>query len=92
MTLSDDSDHELKSVFEYMINQYGDGERNLLSLGAVLYDMGKFNEAEKCYRRILDDEIDDNHVITVVLSKMATMIQVLSGIINYLKSIRKHKR
>jgi hypothetical protein len=92
MTLSDDSDHELKSVFEYMINQYGDGEMNLLSLDAVLYDMGNFNEAEKCYGRILDDGIDDNHVITVVLLKMAIIIQVLIGIINYLKSTRKHKR
>lgn len=64
MILCNDSDHELKSVFEYMKNRYGDGERNLLSLGGVLYDMGKFTEAEKCYRRILDDGIDDNHVIS----------------------------
>jgi tetratricopeptide (TPR) repeat protein len=73
MTLCNDNDRELESVFEYMKNQYGNGERNLLTLGAVLYDMGKFTEAEKCYRHILDDETCDDHVISTCYHAFGTL-------------------
>ena len=63
MNLSSNHNYELKSVFEYMRNQYGNGERDLLSLGAVLYDMGKFVEAEKYYHRLLNDQFCDKQVI-----------------------------
>ena len=35
MALCSDNDYELKPVFEHMRNQYGQGERDLLSFGAV---------------------------------------------------------
>jgi tetratricopeptide (TPR) repeat protein len=53
MTLCSDDDHELKAIFEHMKNEHGGGEKNLLSFGNVLADMGKFDEAEKYYLRLL---------------------------------------
>lgn len=53
MTLCSDDDHELKTIFEHMKNEHGGGDKNLLSFGNVLADMGKFDEAEKYYLRLL---------------------------------------
>ena len=53
MTLCSDDDHDLKNIFEHMKNEHGGGEKNLLSFGNVLADMGKFDEAEKYYLRLL---------------------------------------
>jgi tetratricopeptide (TPR) repeat protein len=53
MTLCSDDDHQLKGIFEHMKNEHGGGEKNLLSFGNVLADMGKFDEAEKYYLRLL---------------------------------------
>jgi tetratricopeptide (TPR) repeat protein len=53
MTLCSDDDHQLKVIFEHMKNEHGGGEKNLLSFGNVLADMGKFDEAEKYYLRLL---------------------------------------
>ena len=64
MALCSDNDYELKPMFEHMRNQYGQGERDLLSFGAFLYDMGKFAEAEKYYHRILNNEIGDNQIVS----------------------------
>ncbi|UJR31907.1 hypothetical protein I4U23_019381 [Adineta vaga] len=60
MTLSNDSKHELKSVFDLMKNEYGAGETGLLSLGRILRQMGKFDQAEKFYQRFLDEKQDEN--------------------------------
>ncbi|CAF3145623.1 unnamed protein product [Rotaria sp. Silwood2] len=54
MTLCSDDDHHLKAIFEHMKNEHGGGEKNLLSFGNVLADMGKFDEAEKYYLRLLN--------------------------------------
>ncbi|CAF1185592.1 unnamed protein product [Rotaria sp. Silwood1] len=54
MVLCSDDDHNLKAIFEHMKNEHGGGEKNLLSFGNVLADMGKFDEAEKYYLRLLD--------------------------------------
>ena len=53
MTLCSEDDNELKNIFEHMKNEHGGGEKNLLSFGNVLADMGKFDEAEKYYLRLL---------------------------------------
>jgi tetratricopeptide (TPR) repeat protein len=53
MTLCSDDDHALKTIFEHMKSEHGGGEKNLLSFGNVLADMGKFDEAEKYYLRLL---------------------------------------
>ena len=60
MTLCSDSDHDLKTLFDHMKNKYGDGETSLYSFGHVLRKMGKFDEAEKYYRRLLN-ELPSDH-------------------------------
>jgi len=60
MTLCSDSDHDLKTIFDHMKNKYGDGETSLYSFGHVLRKMGKFDEAEKYYRRLLN-ELPSDH-------------------------------
>jgi tetratricopeptide (TPR) repeat protein len=60
MTLCSDNDHDLKSIFDHMKNQYGSKQTRLLLFGHVLVDMGHFNDAEKYYRRLLK-ELPSNH-------------------------------
>lgn len=60
VTLCSDHDHKLKPIFDYIKNEYGSGETGLLSLGRVLRQMGKFNEAENYYHKFLNEkQIDD---------------------------------
>ncbi len=54
MTLSSGGDHDLKPIFEHMKNQLSHDQTDLLSFGHVLRNMGKFDEAENYYRRLLD--------------------------------------
>jgi len=54
MTLSSGNDHDLRPIFEHMKNQHSQDQTDLLSFGHVLRDMGKFDEAENYYRRLLD--------------------------------------
>ncbi|CAF4605055.1 unnamed protein product, partial [Rotaria socialis] len=55
MTLCSDHDNDLKQLYDHMKNEYGTEETNLLSLGDVTYRMGKFDLAEKYYRRWLSE-------------------------------------
>ncbi|CAF3603234.1 unnamed protein product [Rotaria sp. Silwood1] len=59
MILCSDYDHKLKPIFDYMKNEYGDGETGLLTFGRVLRQMGKFNEAEKYYQKFLNQQQHD---------------------------------
>ncbi|CAF3773040.1 unnamed protein product [Rotaria sp. Silwood1] len=65
MKLCGDKDHTWKPVFEQMKNQYGgrDGQTDLLSFGSVLSDMGKYNDAEKYFRRLLNELPHDHNGI-----------------------------
>ncbi|CAF4477491.1 unnamed protein product [Rotaria sp. Silwood2] len=55
MTLCSDDDNDLKQLYDHMKNEYHREETNLLSLGNVLRKMGKFDLAEKYYRRLLSE-------------------------------------
>ncbi|CAF4198327.1 unnamed protein product [Rotaria sp. Silwood2] len=55
MTLCSDHDNDLKQLYDHMKNEYHREETNLLSLGKVLSKMGKFDLAEKYYRRLLSE-------------------------------------
>ncbi|CAF1030410.1 unnamed protein product [Rotaria sordida] len=65
MRLCDDKNHTWKSVFEQMKNQYGggDGQTDLLSFGSVLSNMGKYNDAEKYFHRLLNELPHDHNGI-----------------------------
>jgi tetratricopeptide (TPR) repeat protein len=57
MKLCGDNEHDMKKLFEHMKKNYagGNDEVGLLSFGTVLRGMGKFDSAEKFYRRLLDE-------------------------------------
>ncbi|CAF1298559.1 unnamed protein product, partial [Rotaria magnacalcarata] len=55
MTLCSDHDNDLKQLYDHMKKEYDREETNLLSLGDVMFDMGKFDLAEKYYRRWLSE-------------------------------------
>ncbi len=57
MKLCGDDDDDLKKLFDHMKKEYGGGnnEVNLLSFGNVLRRMGKYDLAEKMYRRLLNE-------------------------------------
>jgi tetratricopeptide (TPR) repeat protein len=54
MMLCSENDHQLQSLFQYMKKKLGTGKTDLLQFGHVLRDMGKLDDAEKYYRRYLD--------------------------------------
>ncbi|CAF1478908.1 unnamed protein product [Adineta steineri] len=53
MTLCNDDEHDLKQVLMYMKQQIENEETNLRRLGNVLWEMGKFDLAEKYFNRSL---------------------------------------
>ncbi|CAF1551654.1 unnamed protein product [Adineta steineri] len=53
MTLCNDDEHDLKQVLMYMKEQIESGEVNLRILGNILWEMGKFDLAEKYFTRSL---------------------------------------
>ncbi|CAF2198596.1 unnamed protein product [Rotaria magnacalcarata] len=55
MTLCSDHDNDLKQLYDHVKNKYDREETNLLSLGDVVRNMGKFDLAEKYYRRWLTE-------------------------------------
>ncbi|UJR29624.1 hypothetical protein I4U23_017172 [Adineta vaga] len=61
MTLCSDNDNQLKPIFDNLKKQYGDGETGLLAFGNRLHDMGKFDDADKYYHRLLNELSPDDH-------------------------------
>jgi tetratricopeptide (TPR) repeat protein len=64
LTLCSDDHHHLKSIFDHIKHQYGENDINLLSFGNGLRRMGKLDEAEKCYQRLLNDSTYDQDLIS----------------------------
>ena len=64
LTLSNDDNHHLKPIFDHIKHQYGESDINLLSFGNALRRMGKLDEAEKCYQRVLHDSTYDQDLIS----------------------------
>jgi len=57
MKLCGDNEHDMKKLFEHMKKEYGGGNKevDLRPFGDVLREMGKFDLAEKFYRRLLEE-------------------------------------
>ena len=60
LRLCGNNDLDLQAVFDHMKNQHGSGETTLLSVGLTLCEMGRYDEAEKFFRRLLK-EIPSDH-------------------------------
>ncbi|CAF2742817.1 unnamed protein product [Rotaria sp. Silwood2] len=54
VSLASEDDYHLKETFSYMKNTIGD-DTDLDSLGKILFEMGEYKQAGKCYRRMLDE-------------------------------------
>ena len=64
MNLCSNEEHQLKSIFDYMRKQFGDEQSNLLAFGKVLWTMGKFDQAEKYFLRLLNELSEDDPLIS----------------------------
>jgi tetratricopeptide (TPR) repeat protein len=64
MTLCSNNEHELKSILDHMLNEDDDAQdTGLLSLGHVLTCMGKYDDATKYYRCLLNELPNDHEDI-----------------------------
>ncbi|CAF3345867.1 unnamed protein product [Rotaria sp. Silwood1] len=54
VSLASEDDYHLKETFSYMKNTIGD-DTDLDSLGRILLEMGEYQQARKCYRKMLDE-------------------------------------
>ena len=54
MSLCSDEEHPLKAMFDYLRKEYGENQTNLLTFGKLLWNMGKYQQAEKYFRRLLN--------------------------------------
>ena len=63
MNMCSDNEHDLKATFEHIKNEYSCEQTTLLSFGYVLKDMGKFDDAEKYFLRVLNELPSDHENI-----------------------------
>ena len=64
MRLCSDNEHDLKSISDHMRNEYFSAETiGLGQFGTILRSMGKFDDAEKYYLRLLKDSSLDHQDI-----------------------------
>ncbi|CAF3810850.1 unnamed protein product [Rotaria sp. Silwood1] len=54
VSLASEDDYHLKETFSYMKNAIGD-DTDMDSLGKILIEMGEYEQARKCYKRMLDE-------------------------------------
>ncbi|CAF4747223.1 unnamed protein product [Rotaria sp. Silwood1] len=54
VSLASEDDYQLKEIFSYMKNRIDD-DTDLGSLGKILLEMGEYEQARKCYKRMLDE-------------------------------------
>jgi tetratricopeptide (TPR) repeat protein len=54
VSLASEDDYRLKETFSYMKNTIGDNT-DLDSLGKILIQMGQYEQARKCYKRMVDE-------------------------------------
>jgi len=63
MSLCSDDEYDLQQVLLHMKQQIGNGETNLRTLGKVLCKMGKFDLAQKYFKRLLNELSLSDHLL-----------------------------
>jgi tetratricopeptide (TPR) repeat protein len=53
VSLASEDDYKLKETFSYMKSTIGD-DTDFNTLGKILIDMGQYEQAQKCYQRMID--------------------------------------
>ncbi|CAF5018501.1 unnamed protein product, partial [Rotaria magnacalcarata] len=71
MTLCSDDQHNLKQVLIYMKQQLGSGETDLETFGKLLWEMGKFDLAEKYFIRCLEQHPLNNPLLARLYEDLA---------------------
>jgi tetratricopeptide (TPR) repeat protein len=77
MKLCGDDEHDMKKLFEHMKKSYGGGgkEVNLRSFGVVLHHMGKYDLAEKFYRRLLGELPPNDPLLSSLYYSLGLVIE-----------------
>ncbi|CAF3562162.1 unnamed protein product [Rotaria socialis] len=71
MRLCSDDENDLKKLYDHMKNEYGvSKETNLMSLGYLMWKMGKFDLAEKYYRRCLSEPSSNDCSLSVLYQRL----------------------
>ena len=73
MRLCSENENTLQQVFTHMRNRNGIGATNMGSLGNVLWDMAKFDLAEKYYLRFLNENPPSNLLLCNVYRNLASI-------------------
>ncbi|CAF3686775.1 unnamed protein product [Rotaria sordida] len=70
LSLAEESDYRLKDIFAHMKEKIGE-QTNLASLGKILFEMGEYEQVEKCYQHMKYDAQLDLSAAHSGLSKAA---------------------
>jgi tetratricopeptide (TPR) repeat protein len=70
LSLAEESDYRLKDTFAHMKQKIGE-ETNLASLGKILFEMGEYDQVDKCYQHMMYHAQLDLSVAHSGLSKAA---------------------
>ncbi|UJR32118.1 hypothetical protein I4U23_019586 [Adineta vaga] len=89
LTLCSDDDHHFKTIFDHIKHQYGEQDINLLSFGNALRRMGKTDEAEKCYQRLLQNSTYDQDIISRTYHHLGRIGEIKGDYDNSLEWLHK---
>ena len=79
LTLCSELDHDLKPIINYLKTRYIEKETNLLSLGNLLLDMGRYDEAEKYFRRFINNTSLDDPNLSAFCLHLLGMVDMKRG-------------
>ena len=86
LTLCSELDHDLKPITEHLKTRYSDNKTNLVSLGNLLLDMGRYDEAEKYFRRFLNSTSMEDPNVNALCLHLFGMVDMRRG--DYEPSLR----
>lgn len=82
LSLADEINFHLKDTFTHMKQKIGE-ETNLASLGKILFEMGLYNQVEKCYQHMMYQAQMDLSAANSGLSKAALGIKDFDKAVKY---------
>ncbi|CAF0895731.1 unnamed protein product [Rotaria sp. Silwood1] len=89
LSLCSDQDSDLKSRINQIKREYIDQQNTIFSLGNILHQMKKYDDAEKYYRRLLTEFLNDHKQTGLCYYHLG---RVYSGRNNYEHSIKWYEK